>query len=73
MMTQNEVVALMESSNSEKEWDDNCDKVKRAFATGGRPGYPGFWFAAILASGVASRTSSKWGGTDRISITSQKE
>jgi hypothetical protein len=55
-MTQEEVVKLMESSKSEKEWDDNCDTVKKAHA--GR--YPEFWFVAILLSGVANRVMSSW-------------
>ena len=63
-MNQDEVVALMESSKTEEEWNINCDKVKAA--CGGS--YPDFWFAAVLASGVSSRTAAKWGGTDDITI-----
>ena len=62
-MDQQEVVALMESSTSEAEWNQNCDKVKAACG-----GYPPFWFSAILQSGVAKRTSAKWGGTDEIQV-----
>lgn len=49
------VQALMTSSKSEKEWNDNCDKVKAANA-----GYPEFWFATIIMSGLAARTQSNW-------------
>ncbi len=49
------VKALMESSTSETEWNANCDKVKKA-----NGGYPGFWYALIVMSGVAAMTQSKW-------------
>jgi hypothetical protein len=52
-MNEQEVVALMESSKSEHEWNMNCDKVK--VACGG--GYPGFWFAAIVRSGLGNRVA----------------
>lgn len=48
-MTETEVVNLMESSTSEKEWNSNCDKVKRRCN-----GYPDFWYAAVIQSGVAN-------------------
>lgn len=48
-MTEKEVVALMQSSKSESEWNANCDKVKSAFDGD----YPDFWFKAIMLSGVA--------------------
>lgn len=41
-MTEQEVIDLMESSKSAREWEDNCDKVKDACG-----GYPGFWWATI--------------------------
>ena len=63
-MNEQEVVALMESSTSENEWNANCDKVKRAH--GGQ--YPEFWFTAIVQSGVLQRTSAKWGGTGEIQV-----
>jgi hypothetical protein len=42
-MNENDVVKLMKSSNSEQEWNANCQKVKAAFN-----GYPDFWHASIL-------------------------
>lgn len=54
-MSQEQVVALMSSSKSEKEWNDNCDKVKRACG-----GYPSFWYGAIIMSGLLSQTQMKW-------------
>ena len=54
-MNENEVVELMESSKSEQEWNDNCDKVKKAC-----DGYPSFWYASIIMSGVASSVWSGW-------------
>jgi len=55
---QSDVVTLMQSSKTEKEWSTNCDKVRSA--NGG--GYPQFWYAAIVLSGVMSATSSQFVG-----------
>jgi hypothetical protein len=64
-MNEDEVVSLMKSSKSEAEWNDNCDKVKKACG-----GYPEFWYDAIILSGVADTVSKGWGGTgSRIKIT----
>jgi hypothetical protein len=52
------VVALMLSSTSESNWDDNCDKVKAA--NGGD--YPSFWYQAIIFSGVLGQSRSQWAG-----------
>jgi hypothetical protein len=57
-------VALMKSSNSEQEWNRNCDQIKREH---GRQ-YPDDWYARIVLSGVSRETSAKWGGTDQIRI-----
>ena len=54
---QSDVVSLMQSSKTEKEWNANCDKVKSA-----NGGYPQFWYAAIVLSGVMSATSSQFVG-----------
>lgn len=54
-MNQNEVVTLMKSSKSETEWNANADKVKKACG-----GYPDFWFAAIVISGVMNETVAKF-------------
>lgn len=59
-----DVVTLMKSSTSERNWNENCDKVKKA-----NNGYPSFWFKAIIIGGVARDTSSKWGGDDAIHVT----
>ncbi len=55
-MSREEVVALMESSASEDEWNRNCDKVQAAFDND----YPEFWYAAIVLSGLLSLTQSRW-------------
>ncbi len=49
------VKALMESSASESEWNANADNVKKA-----NNGYPSFWYATIVLSGVAGKTQMKW-------------
>ena len=62
-MTEKEVLELMKSSKSEDEWNKNCDAVKRACG-----GYPDFWYATIMLSGVARGVFSTWGGDDKIKI-----
>jgi hypothetical protein len=62
-MTREQVVALMESSKSETDWNDNCDKVKAACG-----GYPDFWWEAIKMSGLSARVTASWGGSDQIRI-----
>ena len=51
-MEEKKVVELMQSSQTEKEWNDNCDKVKAECN-----GYPDFWYGSIVMSGLASRKS----------------
>ncbi len=54
-MSQNEVIELMLSSNNEREWNQNCDKVKKACN-----GYPDFWYRAIIMGGILSLTQAGW-------------
>jgi hypothetical protein len=54
--TQEDVVELMRGSKSEKEWNANCDKVKKAFGNK----YPDFWYGAVIVSGVAKESQDKW-------------
>ena len=62
-MNEQRVVELMRSSNSEDEWNTNCDKVKKACG-----GYPPFWYKAIIQSGVAAETAAKFGMSAEIEI-----
>lgn len=55
LTTQEGVKALMESSTSEREWNDNCAKVKEA-----NGGYPDFWYALIVLSGLVGKVQAKW-------------
>ena len=55
------VKALMSSSKSEQEWNANCDKVKAA-----NNGYPSFWYAEIVMSGLMAKTMGP--GSDQIKI-----
>lgn len=50
-MNKQEVINLMGSSRNEREWNDNCDTVKRKCN-----GYPDFWYATIVMSGLMDRT-----------------
>ena len=50
------VKELMGASTSEREWNENCDMIKKA----NNGDYPGFWFQEVMMSGLASRTQAKW-------------
>lgn len=54
-MNEKEVVDLMRSSRSADDWNHNCDVVKKSWG-----GYPSFWFAAIVISGVMADTARGW-------------
>jgi len=54
-MSIEEVVELMETSRSEREWDANCDRVKTMF-----DGYPHFWYESIILGGVLQRCQQNW-------------
>lgn len=62
-MDEQEVVDLMESSQTAEEWDNNCDKVKAACG-----GYPVFWWKAIKLSGLMARVTARWGSDDQLHI-----
>lgn len=55
LTTPESVAKLMASSKSERDWDDNADKVKAA-----NNGYPSFWFEKIENSGLAAATNAKF-------------
>ena len=50
-----EVVDLMTSATSEKDWNSKADQVKEACE-----GYPSFWFSSIILSGLADRVRTGW-------------
>lgn len=50
------VVDLMGASNSEHEWNYNCNRVKEA--NNGQ--YPDFWWEAIMVSGLAAKVQKTW-------------
>jgi hypothetical protein len=62
-MTEVEVIELMETSQTEQEWNENCDIVKAAFG-----GYPSFWWQEIKLSGLMARVTARWGSDDQIHI-----
>ena len=47
---------LMASSKSEKEWNENCDKVKAA----NNRKYPFKWYVEIILGGVLTTAQSNW-------------
>lgn len=67
-MTRQEVVSLMESSETPAEWNKNCQIVKDAH--GGE--YPLYWFEAIIMSGVCDLTLGAGSSTIKI-ITNERE
>jgi hypothetical protein len=64
-MSEQEVVALMESSKSESEWNRNCDQVKQKCG-----GYPEFWFPLIVMSGLSQRVAASFGSNADIHVSS---
>jgi hypothetical protein len=62
-MNREDVVALMRSSKTAKEWDNNCDHVKRELG-----GYPAYWYEAILASGLAREVFATFGETPNVKV-----
>jgi hypothetical protein len=67
-MDPQQVIDLMKSSKSGAEWNDNCDKVKKACG-----GYPLFWWATIVQSGLMRQVTATWGGDDQIRIVVTKD
>lgn len=45
----------MRESTSEKDWNRRCDEVKAA-----NNGYPQFWYAEIILSGLAAMAQANW-------------
>ena len=56
------VAAHMSESTSEADWNKRCDEVKAA-----NGGYPSFWFATVIMSGLADKTLGA--GSSDIKIT----
>jgi hypothetical protein len=44
------------STNTEEEWNDVCDAVKKAR----NGGYPTDWFAKVMMSGLAAKVMKGW-------------
>lgn len=55
LKTQEGVKNHMSAATSEVDWNNRCDQVKAA-----NGGYPDFWYATVIMSGVAAETSAKW-------------
>jgi hypothetical protein len=62
-MDESQVIALLKTSTSAKEWNDNCAKIKKACG-----GYPTFWYPAIIASGLADQIMAEFGESATIRI-----
>lgn len=62
-MTKEEVVKLMSSSQTEQEWNNNCDLVKKKCG-----GYPAFWYETIVMGGILRRTAARWNSDGQIKV-----
>ncbi len=51
-MEKQEIIDLMSSSKNSKEWNENCDKVKRD----NKGDYPSWWYSEIVLSGLCDKT-----------------
>lgn len=56
LTTEEGVTGLMQTSQSEDEWNANCDKVK----AGNENDYPSFWYKAVVQSGLLTKTKANW-------------
>lgn len=52
LSTPEEVAAYMSAATSKSDWNERCDAVKSA-----NNGYPDFWYATIVLSGLMATTS----------------
>jgi len=64
MLLTDEELQTLESANTEDEWNDACDKVKKA--RGGQ--YPQDWFKRVIAGGVLERFGNRSGAYTGIRI-----
>jgi len=55
-LTDKEIISIMESSKSKKEWNKNCKRVKMSY--GGR--FPYWWFDDMIKSGLLDELKLKW-------------
>lgn len=65
MLLTDEELQLLETVNTEDEWNDACDKVKKA--RGGK--YPPDWYARVIAGGVIARFGQRSNVDTQIRIT----
>lgn len=63
-MDKKEVMELLESVQTYKQWADACDKIKRAHGYG----YPDYWFKDVLQSGMADRILGRFGESTQMRI-----
>lgn len=62
-MNEEQVIQLMETSQSAEAWDTNCDTVKAACN-----GYPDFWWESVIQSGRARTIMERWGDSPDLQI-----
>jgi len=56
LKSQSDCVALLNGCKSETDWNSLCTKIKHA---NGGP-YPGWWYRAVIMSGLAGKVSQDW-------------
>lgn len=57
-------IRALQNCTTENQWNDVCNQIKEA-----RQGeYPPDWWAKVKLSGLMAKTTSKWGGTDQLTV-----
>jgi hypothetical protein len=62
LTTPDGVVAHMEATTSLRDWGRRCDEVKAANGDD----YPGFWYEAIMLSGIGDRVLGRYGSDAKL-------
>jgi len=58
-MTKTECVDLLENCDSETDWSNACDLIKKAHSGG----YPDWWYQTVVIDGLINKIRAKWGAT----------
>jgi hypothetical protein len=62
-MEKHEVLDLMRSSKNSKEWNVNCDTIKKAHNNN----YPDWWYQEVILSGLCDEVMGAGSSTIKIS------
>lgn len=62
-MEKQEVLDLMSSSKNQQDWNQNCDRVKKAHNNS----YPSWWYQEVILSGLCDETLGQGASEIKIS------